>query len=106
MQVHAHHVACGAAMRRQVGFNLLQFVQFVAGPVVQQCADGVLPAHRRAKKAQPHRFAHQQAEFLCRQAGVGAFFHAKRRQAQRLDRRLDAGHRRAQPIDEVEILLA
>ncbi|MNT70161.1 hypothetical protein D3C72_2085180 [compost metagenome] len=94
MQPDRYHFASGAAFGGQGCLDFLQFLQFFRTPEVEQGADLVLAPHRRAEEAEMHRLAHHQAELLRRQRGIGAFFHAERRHAQRLDRRLEAGHRR------------
>ena len=97
MQVHRHDVPGAAALGRQAGLDLLELLQLVRRPEVEQGADLVVAAHRRAEEAEAHRLAHHQPELLGRQFGLGAFLHAEGGEAQGLHRRFhagDGGHRR------------
>ncbi|KGX04687.1 putative molecular chaperone HspA/DnaK domain protein [Burkholderia pseudomallei MSHR640] len=87
------------ARGRQRRLDRVELLQLVGRPEVEQRADLVLPAHRRTEEAEADGLADDEAELLRRQRGVGAFLHPERRDAQRLDRRLEAGHGRHRRFD-------
>ena len=90
MQAHGHHLARRAPFSGQGGDDFRQLQQLFGAPELQQRAHAVVAAHAGAEKAQQHGLAHHQAELLRVQRHLRALFHAKRRQAQRAQRRLHA----------------
>ena len=62
--------------------------------VLQHVAGFVFAPDRRSVKPKARRFAHDQAKFLRRNFGAGAFLHSKRRDAKCAQRWFETRHRR------------
>src|SRR5262245_35931209 len=97
VQVYGHRLplALVRVQRRRQRRQLLDLLL----PVLDDGAGGVVATHRRAEEAEVGRLADDQAELLPRHVGLGALLHAERHDAQRLDRRRGAGHRRLRRLD-------
>src|SRR6185436_13363919 len=71
----------------------------VPAPVLDQRARRILLADGRREEAELGRLADRQPELASRDVGAGPFLHAERDDAERLERRREAGHRRERALD-------
>ena len=86
------------AQRGFDGRDFFEFFASVAG-VIDHVADTIFAANRRGEKSEHGGFADDERKLLRRHIGLRSFFHAEWRDAQRLHRRLEAGHRRHGRLD-------
>ena len=83
-----------AVLGGERGLQRGQLLELLGVPAVEDRADGVVAAGRRAEEAEDGGLADDQAELGARDVGLGPFLHPHRHDAERLDRR---GRRRARP---------
>ena len=69
MQTHRDHFSRIAAFGRQLGFDLLQLLDFFRQPVFGGSADRVVAPNRGAEESETHRLPDHQTHFLRGQLG-------------------------------------
>ena len=93
LEVHGDELAGVAVGSGQGGFDGRDFLELVVvDGVVEHVARFVLATEGGREKAEPGGFANDEAEFLRRDFGFGAFFHPERGDTERAHGRFEAGN--------------